>query len=355
MSTKEEKISNFDSSGISTIESLFGLPFTEEESEIIVIPVPWEVTVSYSAGTSDGPMAILKASAQVDLYDPYMKDAWKKGIKMIDFPQEIKEKSDLLREKASAHIQALSEGTIKETDAVAIEFTKAINSASAELNSWVKSKSLEYLNKNKLVALIGGDHSTPLGLIQAIAEKHECFGVLQIDAHADLRVAYEGFKYSHASIIYNALDIKEIEKVVQVGIRDYSDSEAKMIANSNERIKTFFDRDIKQRQYEGQSWKSICNYIIDELPQKVYLTFDIDGLDPKLCPNTGTPVAGGFEFEQVLYLIEQVVESGRQIIAFDINEVTPGEDEWDANVGARLLFRIANMMAKSMEKSLNKI
>ncbi|HET6245156.1 MAG: agmatinase family protein [Bacteroidetes bacterium] len=351
MDTKEKKISTFDSSGMSTIESLFGLPFTTEEAEIIVIPVPWEVTVSYTAGTSNGPQAIMKASSQVDLFDPYLKNAWKIGIAMIDFPQEIKDKSDFLRIKASHYIENLTDGTLTEEDPTSLIITKEINDACYEMNNWVKQKSLEYLNKNKLVVLLGGDHSTPLGLMQAMAEKYSRFGLLQIDAHADLRIAYEGFKYSHASIIYNALDIKEIEKVVQVGIRDYSESEALIIQNSKGRIHTFFDRDIKQMQYEGQSWKSICNLIVEQLPQNVYLTFDIDGLDPKLCPNTGTPVAGGFEFEQILYLIEQVVESKRKIIGFDLNEVTPGEDEWDANVGARLLFRIANMMAKSMGKS----
>ena len=89
-----------------------------------------------------------------------------------------------------------------------------------------------------------------------------------------------------------------------------------------------------------------------ELPKNVYLSFDIDGLDPRLCPNTGTPVAGGFEAEQVLYLFEKVVKSGRRIVAFDLNEVSPGEDgdDWDANVAARLLYRIANLAAMSNPK-----
>ena len=351
MNSKEEKIRKFDPSGISAIDSLFGLPFSTEEAEIIVIPVPWEVTVSYSAGTSNGPEAILKASAQVDLYDSYIEDAWKIGITMIDFPYELKAKSDMLREKASAHINALTEGTLKEEDSASVMITDEINRASTALNTWVKHKCLEYLNKNKMVVLLGGDHSTPLGFMQAVAEKYKNFGILQIDAHADLRVEYEGFKYSHASIIYNALEIKQVEKVVQVGIRDYSKSEAKIIEEADGRIVTFFDRDIKHKQYGGETWKTICNNIIDELPFHVYLTFDIDGLDPKLCPHTGTPVAGGLEFEQVIYLIQQVVESGRKIIGFDLNEVAPGEDEWDANVGARLLFKISNMMAKSMKSS----
>ena len=99
--------------------------------------------------------------------------------------------------------------------------------------------------------------------------------------------------------------------------------------------------------YAGTSWAKICTEIISQLPDNIYISFDIDGLDPKLCPHTGTPVAGGFEFEQVLFLIEKAVEAGKKIISFDINEVAPGKDEWDANVGARLLYRIANLAAVS--------
>jgi agmatinase len=111
-----------------------------------------------------------------------------------------------------------------------------------------------------------------------------------------------------------------------------------------------FDRDIKSRLYQGESWREICDEIIAALPNQVYVSFDIDGLDPKLCPNTGTPVPGGLEFEQSLFLIKQMVRSGRQIIGYDINEVAPGNDqdnEWDANVGARLLYRIAGLAAVS--------
>jgi agmatinase len=207
------------------------------------------------------------------------------------------------------------------------------------------------LAQGKCVGLIGGDHSTPLGMIEALSEKFQSFAILQIDAHADLRDAYEGFEFSHASIMFNALKIKQVEKLVQVGIRDYCEEELNLIHQSEGRIKTFFDRDIKYAQFNGDSWDRICNRIIKELPENVYLSFDIDGLDPKLCPNTGTPVAGGFETEQVLFLLEKIVKSGKKIIAFDLNEVSPGSngDDWDANVASRLLFRIANLSAMSQK------
>jgi agmatinase len=265
--------------------------------------------------------------------------------------KKLQGKSNLLRKKAEKYIGMYEAGKEPSSNKPMKAIQAEVNKACAEMNAWVKEKALTYINKNKIVALIGGDHSTPLGLMQALAEKHSSFAILQIDAHADLRDAYEGFEFSHASIMFNAIKIPQVNKLVQVGIRDYCEAEVNIEKNSNGRIKTFYDRDIKARQYEGSSWADICKNIINELPQKIYLSFDIDGLDPKLCPNTGTPVAGGFEFEQVLFLFQKIVESGKQIIAFDINEVTPGKDEWDANVGARLLYRIAGLAARSNGKT----
>ena len=347
--TKAEKIKNCDSNGIGQLnDGLFGLPFTLDECETVLIPVPWEVTVSYGGGTADGPQAISDASYQVDLYDPTVKDAWKKGIGMDAIDQEVRTKSENLRQSAERYIDDLANGADENSKELK-EISQHITKECLWLNNWVKSRTLHFLDKGKFVGLIGGDHSTPLGMMQALAEKYEKFTILQIDAHADLRNAYEGFEFSHASIMFNALKIKQVEKLVQVGIRDYCEEELNLINNSNGRIKTFFDRDIKYAQYVGDSWDRVCNRIINELPQNIYLSFDIDGLDPKLCPNTGTPVAGGFETEQILFLIEKIVKSGRKIIAFDINEVSPGADgdDWDANVAARLLFRIANLAAMS--------
>jgi len=346
MMTKKDKIKQFDPNGIGDMaNNIFGLPFKSDEAEVIIIPVPWEVTVSYSAGTANGPKAVYDASFQVDLYDAEIKNAWHKGIFMETISAKIQKQSNELRKKAEKYISLLETGKSYSSNKEMAAIRKEINLACEKLNAWVKEKSLLYLNQNKTVALLGGDHSTPLGLIQAIAEKNKNFGILHIDAHADLRDAYEGFEFSHASIMFNALKIKQVSKLVSVGIRDYCEAEATLISNSNGRIKTYFDRTLKNRAYKGDSWKSICIEIVNNLPEKIYLSFDIDGLDPKLCPNTGTPVAGGFEFEQALFLIETVIASGKKIIAFDINEVSPGKDEWDANVGARLLYRIANLVA----------
>lgn len=344
--TKQDKIKNFDPNSVGDVNAgMFGLPFSVSESETVLIPVPWEVTVSYGGGTAEGPEQIFEASFQVDLYDPIVKDAWKLGIAMDDIPEELREKSEIYRPVAEIIIDRQSNGE----PVAEITEINDVNHVCREMNAWVKKRALHFLKQNKTVGLIGGDHSTPLGMMQALSEHVGEFAVLQIDAHADLRVAYEGFEFSHASIMYNALKIGQVKKLVQVGIRDYCQAEVDIINNSDGRVKTFFDRDIKQQQYQGKSWHSICQEIVAELPQHIYLSFDIDGLDPKLCPGTGTPVAGGFETDQVLYLLEQIVAAGKTFVAFDLNEVG-GEDEWNANVAARLLYRIANLVAYSQGK-----
>ncbi|MDQ3111361.1 MAG: agmatinase family protein [Bacteroidota bacterium] len=352
--SKADKIANFNPNDLGDPNAnIYGLPFTCEEAEVVIIPVPWDVTVSYSDGTANGPEAIFNASFQVDLFEPEIKDAWKIGIAMEEIPEELKSRAGILREGAKAYITALTNGVDESKAELIGKIRDQVNAGSDLLNAWVKQRCLEWMDKGKLVALLGGDHSTPFGMMQALAEKYPSYAILQIDAHADLRKAFEGFTYSHASIMYNALTIPQVSKLVQVGIRDFCQEEAELIHNSNGRVKTFFDRDLKHAQYEGKTWAQQVKEIIETLPQNVYISFDIDGLDPKLCPGTGTPVAGGFEFEQAAYLIQQVAKSGKKIIGIDLNEVSPGEDEWDANVGARMLFRMCNLMALSNGKASN--
>ncbi|TAE11865.1 MAG: agmatinase, partial [Bacteroidetes bacterium] len=313
-----------------------------------LFPVPWEVTVSYGAGTARAADHIFTASLQVDLYDPDGLDLWKKGYYMPDLDKKMLLKSDYLRKEAELYINFISKGDDVDGNKFMCKSLRDINEGSNLLNNWVYEQTKAYLDKGKKVALVGGDHSTPLGFFKALGEKFGSFGILQIDAHCDLRKSYEDFKYSHASVMYNALEEnQQIEKLVQVGIRDYCQEEYDYIAANPRRITTYFDQQIRERQFEGETWKQIVDDIIAQLPQKVYLSFDIDGLDPKLCPNTGTPVQGGFEAEQILYLVRKLVASGRQLIGFDLVEVGVGESDWDANVGARILFKLCNQFMKS--------
>lgn len=319
---------------------IFGLPFDESNSELIIYPVPWEATVSYSAGTADGPDAIKEASYQVDLYDPYNPGAWKKGIFMKTPNPEFRKRSDKLRKDAEKIIDTLSNGQNADKNLL-----NKVNSGCEWMVNQVKEETSELIKKGKKVILLGGDHSTPLGYIQALSEKHAHFGILQIDAHFDLRDAYEGFTYSHASVMFNALKIKQVKKLVQVGIRDFCEDEVILTQKNSDRIHVWYDEQMKELAYNGKKWDKICDKIVAQLPKKVYLSFDIDGLDPKMCPNTGTPVAGGLEYAQAIYLIKKVRESGRIFIGADLNEVAPGEhDDWDANVAARLLFRLCHLL-----------
>ena len=339
-------LSTFDpSSAGNPNNNIFGLPFSEEDARLVILPIPWEVTVSYNAGTARAPDHIFTASLQVDLFDPEMKDLWRQGIFMRETNRKILTKSDYLRKEAELYIKYISQGEIVADNKFMCKTLKEINEGSLFLDDWVYQQAKELLDAGKLVGLLGGDHSTPLGYFKAIADKYESFGILQIDAHCDLRKAYEGFNYSHASIMYNALQqIPNLEKLVQVGIRDFCEEELDEISGSNGRIVTYFDKLIKERQYEGESWKSIADDIISQLPQNVFISFDIDGLDPKLCPHTGTPVQGGFDTDQVFYLFKKLVQSGKKIIGFDLNEVGVSHDEWDENVGARVLYKLCNLL-----------
>jgi agmatinase len=328
--------------------NIFGLPFTEDDARLVILPVPWEVTVSYNAGTARAADHIFTASLQVDLFDPEMKDLWKQGIYMRPTDKKILTKSDFLRKEAELYISYIAQGDIVSDNKFMCKTLRDINEGSLFLNNWVYEQTKDLLEKGKLVAVLGGDHSTPLGFFKAIAEKNADFGILQIDAHMDLRKAYEGFNYSHASIMYNALEeIPQIKKLVQVGIRDFCDEEFDYMSNSAGRVVSFFDKDIKEKQYEGEVWKNIVDEIVNQLPQNVFISFDIDGLNPKLCPHTGTPVHGGFEVQEIYYLFKKVVQSGRKIIGFDLNEVGVSHDEWDENVGARVLYKLCNILTAS--------
>jgi len=345
-----DDFSNYDPNTVGNPNNnIFGLPTSEENAKLIILPVPWEVTVSYGAGTARAADAIFKASLQVDLFDPEFPDTWKQGFYMRPSDKKILLKSDYLRKEAELYIDYISKGEEVGANQFMTKTLKEVNEGSLFLNNWVYEQTKALLEKNKLVGVLGGDHSTPLGYFKAIGEKHGDFGILQIDAHFDLREAYEGFNYSHASIMYNALkEIPELSKLVQVGIRDFGSDEWEFVKNSNSRIITYFDKDIRSRQFEGQSWKQIAEEIVSNLPEKVLISFDIDGLDRKLCPFTGTPVPGGFELEQVFFLFSKVLASGKTIVGFDLNEVGIGGDtDWDANVGARVLYKLCNLLVTS--------
>ncbi len=335
---------------------IFGLPYSIEEAMLVLVPVPWEVTTSYGRGTAQGPQAILQASKQIDLFDIDLGNFFEAGIAMMDESQDIQQwnkEASLLAQEVIAAGGIDSNSTLQK---IATE----VNQYSVKLNEYVYATTKDLLDQGKRVGVLGGDHSTPFGAIQAFLEKYPEMGILHFDAHADLRAAFEGFEYSHASIMHNVIEKTALKKLVQVGIRDFCEEEFDYIKNSNHRIVTFFDATLSEKKLNGIQWSVICDEIISCLPKQVYISFDIDGLDPRFCPHTGTPVPGGMDLREALYLIKKVAQSGREIIGFDLNEVSPGSAilsdaadpaaEWDANVGARLLYKLCGwVLAKSLK------
>lgn len=332
---------------------LFGVPSDMFEAKIVVIPVPWEVTTSYGSGAALGPECVWKASPQVDLFDLEVGNSYQQGYHMLEIPQSIYDLNNKLKPKALAVREELENERQLGTD---MEKTlREINAGCAEMSAWVHHKAVEILKRGQIPAVLGGDHSSPEGNMRAVSEFYQGnVGVLHFDAHADLRFQYQGFERSHASIMNNVMRAPwKPKKLVQVGIRDFSEEEYRLIS-TNESIETFFDANLKRSLFEGESWASICKRIISGLPDNVYISFDIDGLSPEYCPHTGTPVPGGLSFDQALYLLRTLKESGRRIVGFDLNEVAPSGDEgdeWDGNVGARLLYKLCGWTVLSQPRT----
>lgn len=333
---------SFDPNGVGVANgNLFGFPVTEGDADLVIIPIPWDATASYGKGTSNGPQAILEASTQLDFFHPRLNKAYETRVFLTPISEEWKAINDEFNQRSAAYFSDLEQLGEEAAQVKHQAIIDEINTAHRALTSHLKLRVEHLLQSGKICAVLGGEHSTPLGLIQALDEHYESFSILQIDAHADLRKAYEGFEQSHASIMHNVVEsCNSLVQLVQVGIRDLSQDEYERSLN-HPKITTYFDWDLKEASFQGKSWKTQCEEIIEALSSDVYISFDIDGLIPNLCPNTGTPVPGGFTLEQVSYLLFALVDSGRNIIGFDLNEVSPGnQGDWDANVGARALWQL---------------
>lgn len=342
----------FDPEGVGVDNgAYFGMPFTPEEAALVLISAPWDVTVSYGAGTAYAPDSLIEASTQLDFYDPAAPDAWRRGIATADIDYALHELSDHLRHDARRVIEHLEQGG-ETTDDYVVRKIRRVNEGSEELNRNIHDQAAQWLDAGKLVGLVGGDHSTPYGLIRALGERHERFGVLHIDAHCDLREAYEGFTHSHASIMYNVLQtIPSVDRIVQVGVRDFSATELRTAEQSG-RVVQFADHQLAEAAFNGEEWNTTCDRIVAALPEKVYISFDIDGLDLVYCPHTGTPVPGGMSFNQAVALLKKVADSGRTIIGFDLVEVGTAPEErakCDAIVGARMLWKLCGQTLRTLK------
>lgn len=328
-------MSSFDPDAAATGSGIYGLPHAEADAAVVLVPVPFAATVSYGGGAERGPDAILAASRQVDLYDLENGRPYEAGIHLRAADPRLLPAHEQARALAGPII---ARGGAGPADARAVA---AVDQAGELVNASVHAATKAILAAGRIPGIVGGDHSVPFGAIAAATERHPGLGILHIDAHADLRVAYEGFRWSHASILHNVLhELPQVAHVVQVGVRDVGEAEVRAIEASGGRVRTWFDVEWQRQKAMGRTVDALCRDAIGSLPGLVWITCDIDGLDPALCPHTGTPVPGGLSFAELLHLLRTLRDSGRRIVGFDLVEVAPGDDEWDANVGARVLYKL---------------
>lgn len=328
----------------------FGFPFTPEQSRLVLLSAPWDATASYGGGACFAPDGIIEASTQLDFYEPLYPQGWREGIGTIPIEYHYQEASILIREEALRVMRHLNRGGKTDDDNITKRIDR-VNRSTNRFKKYIYKTSSEWLAKDKIVGLVGGDHSVAYGLIKALSQREKAISILQIDAHADLRQAYQGFTDSHASIMYNVLTtIGNVDKLVQVGLRDFGDCEVE-VAKNDPRVVQYTDFEMASKRFEGVKWQTQCQKIISELGHTVYISFDIDGLSPDNSPSTGTPVPGGLSFNQAIYLINEIAESGRRIVGFDLCEVVPSQKiGWDSNVGARVLYKLCNLTLKSQNR-----
>lgn len=266
-----------------------------ENSKVIIQSVPYEKTSSYLEGSKFGPKAILEASHFVEFYDEETnQEAYKKlGI---------------------ATLEAVEFGNLSDADAVNL----------------ISDQTEIHLTNGKFVVSLGAEHTVTYGFVKAFKKHHETFSVLQIDAHSDLRQAYNGNPYSHASVLARIHDMGL--PICQVGIRAQCMEEADLI-RSSPLINTWYAHQIQ----DNDAWMDEC---INKLSDKVYLTIDADGFDPSVMPAVGTAEPGGLMWHQGLKFLKKVAER-KQIIGFDIVECAPKEGEILTQFNlAKLLYKI---------------
>ncbi|MGG6231034.1 agmatinase [Tenacibaculum sp. SDUM215027] len=260
-----------------------------ENAKVVLIPVPYDGTSTWQKGADKGPEAFLDASENMELYDIETdSEVYKEGIYLTDAVTE--------------------------------------NSSPEAMVEAVHATTKKYINKNKFVTLFGGEHSISIGTIRAFNECFNNLTVLHIDAHADLRKEYEGSSCNHACAVYEA---NQTTNLVQVGIRSMDASEK----SSMNMDKVFFAHDMAMNDY----W---IDEVIDQLTGNVFITFDLDAIDPSLLPSTGTPEPGGLFYYETLEFLKKVFTE-RNVVGFDIVELCPNENEKSSDfLAAKLYYKM---------------
>jgi agmatinase len=318
--------------------NFLGLP-TVDDPAIVFLAVPYDATVSYGEGTSGGPENILAASGQLDVSILGLNKPWELGYRWINLQGDWLVEHSQIRTYVKDVITTLEKGkSLSEAQQACL---KLINEHGEALRQSVFEATKAELDRGHFPVIVGGEHSISLGAFEAAATQGH-FGILQIDAHMDLRAAYEGFVFSHASVMYNAVErVANLKQLTQVAIRDWCPEEESYVNANSDRISVFYDDELQTAKLSGEAFAKTIEPIIATLPDRVWISFDIDGLDPSSCAHTGTPVPGGFSFAEAKFLCKAVIESGRTIIGLDLVEVAPAPHEYEGAIAARLMYEIA--------------
>jgi agmatinase len=324
--------------------NIFGLDCDFDASNIVILPVPWDVTTSYRRGTSMGPESLKISSSQIEIYDEYLGNIWKAGIFCEKVAASWVAWNDRLSYVSKKIISGLEDGDDINSHAFHLKY---VNAQSEEFFSEVLSRIERLFEHGKFVIGLGGDHSVSESFIKATSNKYKSFSILHLDAHLDMREDYEGFEGSHASVIFNCLQKNDELNLVQVGARAFSEEELEYATKHHDKVSLFTDRAIKSSLYRGRTWHDICLEITEQCKEKLYISFDIDVLMPSLCPDTGTPVPGGLSVEHIFYLIELLVRQGKTIVGADLVEISGNEHTINMIVASRVLYKLCGYMARS--------
>ena len=318
-----------------------------QDAEIVLVSAPWAVTSAAGQGPAYTPDAIIDASTSVSLYDALSEVSIEGKVATAEVDYDLQESSLQLGGDAAKIVSHIEDGGTLSGDYF-IRKVNRINIGFRDMHRSVGKRVFRFADKGKIVGVVGGDHSVTLGAVRSISSVYPDMGVLFIDGHCDLRQSGKIFAYSHLSIARNIIDeVPQVSKMVQVGARDMSREEVEF-AHSHPKIELFGHEAMARSLYSGESWSSICDKVVAELPNDVYISFDIDALSPECCPNTKRPVAGGMSFDQAALLINRVAELGRRIIGFDLTEIVPvSEGSIDATIGARMLVKLCASALKS--------
>lgn len=255
-----------------------------EKAKVVILPIPYEATVSYGGGTSKGPVAILNASHYVEFYDE-------------ETGREV------YNEFGIATLEPLDFSGLDEENSLGL-----IYNASKKL-----------LQENKFVISLGGEHTISQALIVPFAEKFTDLSILHIDAHSDLRKDYLGNKFSHASVMARVCEYLTPNRVVQVGIRAQCIEEAEFIKENG--VTTLYAHEIRGGRYR-KIVKDWDDYAIEKLSDNVYVTFDVDGFDPSIMPATGTPEPNGLLWQETIKLLRKLGKT-KNVVGCDVVELSP--------------------------------